>query len=155
MDEKNLFRLYFVSNLKHLFIFLILGEHFEHRHEKVVNTTPEGIKIQGAPVKRKTNAEQKNREKIAKRAAKELQNGWYVNLGIGIPMLVPSFLPEGVSIQLHSENGILGLGPYPVPGEEDPDLINAGKVTKLIKISWRIINKKIRMHIVFLLIFFF
>lgn len=97
-----------------------------------MNTTPNGIVIQGAPVKKKSDREQKVREKIASRCAKELGNGWYVNLGIGIPMLVPSFLQPGVEIQLHSENGILGLGPYPVPGEEDADLINAGKVNFII-----------------------
>ena len=66
---------------------------------------------------------------IAKRIAQELKDGYYVNLGIGIPTLVANYVPEGISIEIQSENGILGMGPFPVDGEEDPDLINAGKQT--------------------------
>lgn len=73
------------------------------------------------------------RLKVAKRAAQEIKNGDFVNLGIGIPTLVPSFTPKDMDLQLHSENGIIGLDGYPSPGEEDGDLINAGKESVRIK----------------------
>jgi 3-oxoacid CoA-transferase subunit B len=70
-----------------------------------------------------------NKEQIAMRIAKELKNGYYVNLGIGIPTLVANYIPQGMSVVLQSENGLLGMGPFPEEGQEDPDLINAGKQT--------------------------
>jgi 3-oxoacid CoA-transferase len=98
----------------------------EKKIEKIVNAkTPEEMK-QGALG---TGDTASKRERIVRRAAKEFKNGMYANLGIGMPMLAPSFVDPSVEVQLQSENGILGLGPYPQKGMEDPDLINAGKET--------------------------
>jgi 3-oxoacid CoA-transferase subunit B len=78
------------------------------------------------------------RDQMAERAARELQDGFYVNLGIGIPTLVANYIPKGIEVTLESENGMLGMGPFPYEGEEDPDLINAGKqtITELPKTSY-------------------
>lgn len=86
-----------------------------HREDNVVDTSPAA----------------QARIKIAKRAAKEVRNGMSINLGIGMPTLMPAYLPADIDINLQSEDGILGVGDYPLPGEEDPDLVNAGKVNRI------------------------
>ncbi len=106
--------------------FVVKTEETHKPIEKLVNDDGSGklsIKGKGA----------ETRIKIAKRVAQELKNGDYVNLGIGIPTLVPSFVPKGVKIELHAENGIIGVDGYPLAGDEDGDLINAGKESVRIK----------------------
>lgn len=73
-----------------------------------------------------------DKKQIAQRIAQELQDGWYVNLGIGIPTLVANYIPKGIDVEFQSENGLLGMGPFPIEGTEDADLINAGKQTVTI-----------------------
>jgi 3-oxoacid CoA-transferase len=109
-----------------IYIDRVIQSTSEKKIEKVVNA-----KDPNAPVTASLGSGDaaSKRERIVRRAAKEFKNGMYANLGIGMPMLAPSFVDPSVEVQLQSENGILGLGPYPAKGSEDPDLINAGKET--------------------------
>ena len=91
-----------------------------------------------------TNPKFATRVKIARRAAQEISKGMYINLGIGIPTLVPMFVPEDYDITMQGENGILGLDGYPLPGEEDPDLVDPGKETVKVKSFRNGITKGLR-----------
>lgn len=109
-----------------IYVTKVIKSTAEKRIEKVVNAKDPNAAKEGALG---SGDSASKRERIVRRAAKEFKNGMYANLGIGMPMLAPSFVSPDVEVQLQSENGILGLGPYPKAGEEDPDLINAGKET--------------------------
>lgn len=106
-----------------IYVTHVVQSNSEKHIEKVVNAKSE------EEIKESALGPGSARERIVRRAAKEFKNGMYANLGIGMPMLAPSFVDPSVEVQLQSENGILGLGPYPKAGKEDPDLINAGKET--------------------------
>lgn len=102
---------------------VVKGEYFDKPIERLALNRGKGIEIPGTP------EQIRKRQRIARRAAFEVKNGMFVNLGIGIPTLVPNFVSKDISIILHGENGMLGIGPYPREGEQDPDVINAGKET--------------------------
>ncbi|KAF9984210.1 Succinyl-CoA:3-ketoacid coenzyme A transferase 1, mitochondrial [Mortierella antarctica] len=109
---------------------IIQGKSYEKRIERLTLTEDKPTGVAGAsPAGDEKDEAARRREKIVRRAAKEFKNGMYVNLGIGMPMLASNYLKKGVNVHLQSENGILGFGPFPKPGEQDPDLINAGKET--------------------------
>ncbi|KAG0343587.1 Succinyl-CoA:3-ketoacid coenzyme A transferase 1, mitochondrial [Podila humilis] len=107
---------------------IIQGKSYEKRIERLTLTEDKPVGVVGNSTPEKDEAARR-REKIVRRAAKEFKNGMYVNLGIGMPMLASNYLEKGVNVHLQSENGILGFGPFPKPGEQDPDMINAGKET--------------------------
>lgn len=114
---------------------LFVGKDYEKRIEKLTLSDASGKLITLNQTKKGQQRGQvqdeaaRRRETIVRRAARELEHGMFVNLGIGMPMLASNFIPPSIKVYLQSENGILGLGQYPRPGEEDPDFINAGKET--------------------------
>jgi 3-oxoacid CoA-transferase len=102
---------------------VVKGEYFDKPIERLALNKGSGIELPGTP------EQIRKREVIARRAAKEVKDGMFVNLGIGIPTLVPNYVPKDIKMYLHGENGLLGIGPYPKEGEQDADVINAGKET--------------------------
>ncbi|KAG0046092.1 Succinyl-CoA:3-ketoacid coenzyme A transferase 1, mitochondrial [Gryganskiella cystojenkinii] len=108
---------------------IIQGKSYEKRIERLTLTQEKPAGVEASAGADEKDDAARRREKIVRRAAKEFKNGMYVNLGIGMPMLASNYLQKGVNVHLQSENGILGFGPFPKPGEQDPDLINAGKET--------------------------
>ena len=108
---------------------VVKGEYFDKPIERLALNKGTGIQLPGTP------EQIRKRERIAKRASKEVKDGMYVNLGIGMPTLVPNYLPKDIKIYLHGENGLLGIGPYPREGEQDPDVINAGKETITMQVG--------------------
>ncbi|KAJ1952984.1 hypothetical protein IWQ62_006096 [Dispira parvispora] len=104
---------------------ILQGPKYERRAEKITHRTPAGTEVPDIPI----SASAKRRQHIIRRAAREFQEGMYVNLGIGMPVLAANFIPEGMNVHLQSENGLLNFGPFPLPGEHDADLVNAAKET--------------------------
>ncbi|KAI9334898.1 hypothetical protein BDR26DRAFT_936706 [Obelidium mucronatum] len=105
------------------------GENFEKRIERLTINDGKGLNVPGKKGSALSDEGAQRRERIVRRAAKEFKDGMYANLGIGMPMLASNYIPPEMTVHLQSENGILGMGPFPKPGEQDPDLINAGKET--------------------------
>ncbi|KAJ3022264.1 UNVERIFIED_CONTAM: Succinyl-CoA:3-ketoacid coenzyme A transferase 1, mitochondrial [Siphonaria sp. JEL0065] len=105
------------------------GEKFEKRIERLTINDGKGLNVPGKKGAALSDEGAQRRERIVRRAAKEFKDGMYANLGIGMPMLASNYIPAEMTVHLQSENGILGMGPFPKPGQQDPDLINAGKET--------------------------